>query len=230
MGNPDFYVLGVMRGGTSTMYRLLGMHPQIIPARHKEINFFSGDKYKKGLDWYETLFKETGEEELTFDGSPFYFDHGKIAAPRIKEYTPNAKFIILLRNPILRAWSEYSLLHETDRRITLNDHSKTIRRGFYDEHLATWLRYFPSEQFSIIKSEFFFKHPGAVYEKIVTTFLGLKPHIVKEKVYYDLLAWRKDRFGYPPIPDSIRANLREIYAPHMKNIEYMLGMKMKWKL
>jgi len=230
MGKPDFYVLGVMRGGTSTMYRLLSMHRDIIPPHHKEINFFSGDKYKQGLGWYESLFNCMRVRELTFDGSPFYFDHAKIAAPRIKQFTPKAKFIILLRNPTVRAWSEYCMLHETDKRITLNQHSKTINRGFYDFHLATWLQYFPSSSFMIIKSEAFFKDPVQIYDKITTKFLKLPLCAVKKVPYWDPLSWRKDRFGYPPIPPDIRGNLKRVYEPHVKNLEHMLGLKMGWKL
>lgn len=212
------------------MYRLLGKHPDIILPHHKEINFFSGDKYNNGLGWYEEMFNCMRDGELTFDGSPFYFDHAKIAAPRIKDFTPAAKFIILLRNPSIRTWSEYSMLHETDKRITLDHHSTTIRRGFYDLHLARWLHYFPSSRFSIIKSEFFFKYPLKVYEAITVNFLGLKHHKINKAPFWDPLAWRKERFGYPPIPAKIRADMERIYAPHVKNLEHMLGLKMGWTL
>lgn len=230
MGKPNFYILGVMRGGTSTMFRILSLHPNIIQPHHKEINFFSGDKYKKGLEWYEDLFPETKEGDLTFDGSPFYFDYAKIAAPRIKRYTPTAKFIILLRNPVARAWSEYSMLHETDMRITLDQHSITIRRGYYDEHLTLWLRYFPARNFTIIKSEAFFKNPKEMYDKITQRVLGLEKHEIKKYPYWDPLSWRKDRFGYPPIPRDIAKKLKEIYIPHVERLETIMGIKMKWKL
>lgn len=107
---PDFLIIGVQKGGTTSLYRYLLQHPQVAPAATKEVHFFDLH-YERGLDWYQAQFPELGARRgdrpvLTGEASPYYVFH-PLAAQRIQEVMPTAKLIVLLRNPVDRALSHY---------------------------------------------------------------------------------------------------------------------------
>ena len=114
---PDFYIIGFPKCGTTSLYEYLVQHPKIKPPIGKEIDFF-GEYYSRGINWYKACFplkslgcilkKNHNEEFLTGEATPRYIDNPN-APLRIKKVTPNAKFIVLLRNPIDRAYSNYMM-------------------------------------------------------------------------------------------------------------------------
>jgi len=111
---PDFFVIGVVRGGTTSLYHYLGQHNCIKQAAYDELGYFD-DNYHLGVHWYKSLFptiftknkitKQFGKF-LTYDVTPFYI-YNPLVARRISECFPNAKIIANLRNPIDRAYSNY---------------------------------------------------------------------------------------------------------------------------
>ena len=119
---PDFYILGGQKCGTTSMFVYLSKHPGILSPSSKDIRFF--DKYFfKGENWYRINFPlkltklfaiRKHAKILTGEGTERYLDH-PFAPQRIKEITPNAKFIILLRNPISRSFSQYSRVKGNNR-------------------------------------------------------------------------------------------------------------------
>jgi len=114
---PDFIIIGAMKGGTTSLYDYLNQHPQILPCITKEPYYFS-QFYDRGIKWYKSCFTHTYVEEfkkkilqkkfLTGEGSPNYYWYPH-AAKRVHDTVPNAKIILLLRNPINRAYSEYDM-------------------------------------------------------------------------------------------------------------------------
>lgn len=117
---PDFLIIGVQKGGTTSLYRYLEQHPCVAPAFAKEVHFFDNHtrdcKYSKGMRWYRSNFVyQTNrtlhqirhkQNLLTGEGSPDYiFD--PLAPKRIAQTLPHIKIIILLRNPVDRAYSHY---------------------------------------------------------------------------------------------------------------------------
>jgi Sulfotransferase domain len=117
---PEFLIIGVQKGGTTSLYRYLEQHPRVASAFAKEVHFFDNHthdyKYGKGLSWYRSHFAYNlskfypsfipRSNLVTGEASPDYiFD---VHAPqRIAEALPQAKLIILLRNPVDRAYSHY---------------------------------------------------------------------------------------------------------------------------
>ena len=106
---PDFLIVGVMKGGTTSLFRYLVRHPQVLPPFRKEIKYFDCN-YINGQNWYQAHFplkkKFVGGSKLTGEATPYYIFHPQ-APMRIAEALPEAKIIILLRNPIDRAYSHY---------------------------------------------------------------------------------------------------------------------------
>ena len=112
----DFFIVGAPKAGTTSLYHYLNEHPQVEMSSQKEPDYFS-DKaiHKQGmyygknrvntLDKYESLFVQK-ESVVYGEGSVSYLFYDNVAED-IKKYNPNAKIIIMLRNPIERAFSHY---------------------------------------------------------------------------------------------------------------------------
>lgn len=114
---PDFYIVGFAKCGTTSLFEYLMQHPDVLHSVGKEIDYF-GEYYSRGVNWYKVCFplklqkvmaeKANGRKCITGEATPRYIDHPH-APFRIKKITPNAKFIVLLRNPIDRAFSNYTM-------------------------------------------------------------------------------------------------------------------------
>jgi len=104
---PDFIIFGVGRCGTTSLYNYLTEHPNVGSAQVKEIFFFDYH-FHKGVGWYQKHFPlpRYYKRFMTGDATPSYIHH-PLAPHRIKELLPQVKLIVLLRNPIDRAYSHY---------------------------------------------------------------------------------------------------------------------------
>ncbi len=130
---PEFLIIGGQRCGTTSMYRTLAQHPNVLKAvKHKGIHYFDTD-YQRGMDWYRAHFplrrtadaveRRTGVRPLTFESSPYYMFH-PLAAERIARDLPGVKVLVLLRDPVERAYSA---------------HAHELARGFETEDFETAL-------------------------------------------------------------------------------------------
>jgi len=100
---PDFLVIGVMKGGTTSFFNYLARHPQINPPFRKEIKFFD-IHFLQGLGWYRAHFPMRFKMKsgmLTGEATPYYIFH-PTAPDRTAKVLPNVKLIALLRNPVDR--------------------------------------------------------------------------------------------------------------------------------
>ena len=111
---PDFLVIGVGRGGTTSCFHYLSQHPSILPAAYDEIGFFD-ENFHLGLNWYRSMFPtkylkkniaEKFDKCLTYDVTPSYIRKPCVAR-HVKELFPEMKLIAVLRNPVDRAYSHY---------------------------------------------------------------------------------------------------------------------------
>ncbi len=103
---PDFLVIGLFKCGTTSFYRYLTQHPQVLPAVAKEIRYLSGDT-ANDLDYYLSHFPAVSHPNyFTGEATPRYFILPNIAQ-QIKDWFPGIKLILLLRNPIKRAISGF---------------------------------------------------------------------------------------------------------------------------
>ncbi|HMP97138.1 MAG TPA: sulfotransferase domain-containing protein [Kiritimatiellia bacterium] len=203
----DFIVIGTHRGGTQSFYDYLLQHPHIVPALQPDSGFFDRN-YSKGIEWYAHQFPLLSEYEagqrpvghITGENSSSYMYH-PLVAERVKRHCPNAKFIVLLRNPTDRAYSHYRhsvrLGHETLKfRLALRMEPKRLERGtflmrdnpyhvslshqmhsyvthgFYARQLQVWFRHFGPSRFLILRSEDYFADPIAASVNAFA-FLGL---------------------------------------------------------
>ena len=110
---PSFLVIGTQRGGTSSLFRYLSGHPQVMRPLRKESEYFSG-RFAQTENWYRANFPtrsslsrgSTGER-VTFEATPDYLLFPKAPA-HAHDLVPDAKLVALLRNPTERAFSHYN--------------------------------------------------------------------------------------------------------------------------
>lgn len=112
---PDFIIIGAQKSGTTSLFDYLSQHPQLLPARKKEVHFFDGgigsnvDTFAKGEPWYRAHFpleSEIGLHRRTFEASPLYI-FNPLVPQRLAALAPTVKLIAILRNPTERAISHY---------------------------------------------------------------------------------------------------------------------------
>jgi hypothetical protein len=240
---PSFIIIGAQKGGTTSLYRYLGEHPDVGRARLQEVHFFSW-WYEMGMPWYLAHFHARGKYPVVGEVSPSYLLHPK-AAERVHQVLPQVKIIVLLRNPIDRAYSQHQM--NIKRRLELlpfeeaiaqepvrlqSDHEWSdmewrssswvsyLRRGLYADQLEPWLQLFPREQVLVMKSETFFEHPDEGYQQALS-FLGLPP-------------WQLDQFtvyrpgNYPDMRPETRGRLAEYFAPHNRRLYELIGWDLGW--
>jgi hypothetical protein len=111
---PDFVIIGCQRGGTSSLYRYLGLHPDISPSLRKETEYFTA-KFPMGEAWYRAHFPLAlrhrlaaafGKRRLTFEATPDYLVDPRAAA-RCHALLPDVRIVVMLREPGERALSQY---------------------------------------------------------------------------------------------------------------------------
>lgn len=110
---PNFFTVGAARCGTSAMYEYLRAHPEIYIPDRKELYYFSRDLHfvhpRPSLDEYLAQFAKARDEKRLGDASPLAL-YSKTAAQEIKEFSPDARIIIMLRNPVEEMYSHHSQL------------------------------------------------------------------------------------------------------------------------
>jgi hypothetical protein len=190
--------IGVQKAATSWLFRCLSQHPDFRGAqredRDKELNFFNHN-YEYGYDWYERHFERGPWQNLEF--SVLYFHDANVPG-RAREYNPNARLLLCLRNPVDRALSQYR--HEIRKgRLTFREdgfwdalrrNPSFIEQGRYAHHLEHWLRHFDLEQFHIVEYDQIKTAPDAVLRRAFH-FLGVdpefRPSLTNERVNRSLV-------------------------------------------
>ena len=121
---PTFVILGAQKAGTTSLYEYLNQHPSIVRARRRETHC---------LDWRWDATKKTIAEQkkhcLSFyyadqlkhypslqtgDSTPSYLLHTHVVIPRLKQMFPWVKCMVMLRDPVKRAISHYSMVTDTN--------------------------------------------------------------------------------------------------------------------
>lgn len=109
---PTFLIIGAQKAGTTALFSLLAQHPKILAPKEKEINFFQDDKnFSRGYVWYHEQFPpedEFSSGQVTFEATPGYL-YRIPAAQRIYEYNQSIKLIMLVRDPVERAYSSWNM-------------------------------------------------------------------------------------------------------------------------
>jgi len=197
---PDFLVAGEMRCGTTTLWSTLARHPRIFFPERKELHFFSShnESLRDGrldddaLRDYFALFSPAGRDQRCGEATPGYlFDEG--ACRRIHEVLPDVRILVILRDPVARAWSHYwhqvrrgreklsfedALAAEPERMASADARGRARfsyqSRGRYVESLRRYEARFSREQICTVFLEELRREPEPVVERVFSH-LGLGP-------------------------------------------------------
>lgn len=260
---PDFLIIGTKRGGTTSLFNYLMMHPGILglfPANRgkKSTDFFFTDRPEESR-WYRSHFHaepyrrwlehRLGYRPISGEASPYYVWDPRIAGLVRRSY-PTVKAIMLVRDPVERAFSHYQERTENGvEPLAFNDalaaeeartsgeldrmlgdpryHSVSYdwypyrARGIYLPQIRNWLTHFPEEQLLVLRSEDMYGDVQGVFDN-VTDFLGVDRFRLPTTRPFNASADRSR------VPAAERQELRGFFAPHNRELEEFLGRSLAW--
>ncbi len=253
---PDFLIIGAQRCGTTSLYRYLAQHPQVIGAApSKGVHYFDVH-HERSLRWYRAHFPtrrrraRAGGAAVTGEASPYYVFHPH-GPDRVRAAVPNARLIVMLRDPVIRAFSQYQqeyargfedagtfeealelesgrLRGERERMLAdpgydsrAMQHHAYAARGEYAPQLEAWRERFDASQIHVIVAEEFFADPAAAYRGVLD-FLGLP--MPQRPPHFKA-------FNARPaggMPAATRERLAARFAEPNRRLEELLGRRLEW--
>jgi Sulfotransferase domain len=208
---PDFFIAGVPKAGTTALHAALARHPALYMSAVKEPKFFLTDgpppdqggpgdvkTYREHV-WrredYEALFEPAGAGQLRGESTPFYL-HNREAQRRIRDQVPHAKLIVVLRDPVERAHSNWTHLWsagldpiddvvracaEEERRIAAGwaEFWQYTGLGRYGEQLRDLYTVFPREQVLVFRYRALVEDPVKALDE-VCAFLGVPAGVLTD--------------------------------------------------
>ena len=254
---PTFLIIGAQKAGTTSLHAYLARHPDVLTATKKEVEYFSRH-YANGEAWYLAHFPlpvgafvrrlrrlptpAVGEASVTTVFHP-------LAHQWVNAFDPRLKLILVVRDPVDRAYSHYQMEYRWGREtlpfeeallreereldaelaqiaadpLTTSPRLLTcsyVARGRYADQIERWLELFPREQLLVVASEELLADPAAVVSRIAA-FLGIR-------------AWRDDSYPlrgvreYAPIDPATRERLAQAFAADNGRLAAFLGQELDW--
>ena len=265
---PDFMIIGAKRGGSTSLSYDLRTHSRICPlfprpdhipkaTTTKGIRYFD-QNYARGESWYrshlpsvfarERQARRSGGAVITGECSPYYLFH-PAAAERAAQLLPNAKIIVMLRDPVMRTYSHWkerrrgnaeqldfraALAAEDERVGQVEDRLRAdptfrsyphenfsyARQSEYDTALARWYANYPAERILVLASEDYYADPQQVLDQVLE-FLGLPS---------EPIANRNVRNAAPgeDLDADVRAALTARFEPHNRRLAELTGRTFPW--
>uniref|UniRef100_A0A8C0HK11 Sulfotransferase n=1 Tax=Chelonoidis abingdonii TaxID=106734 RepID=A0A8C0HK11_CHEAB len=253
---PQALIVGVKKGGTRAVLEFIRVHPE-VRAVGTEPHFFDRH-YERGLAWYRSLMPRTHSSQITMEKTPSYFVT-KEAPRRIFNMSRDTKLIVVVRNPVTRAISDYTQtlskkpdiptfegLSFQNRSLGLVDTSwNAIRIGMYVVHLQSWLQYFPLSQIHFVSGEKLITDPAGEMGK-VQDFLGIKRVITDKHFYFNKTKGfpclkKTESSTFPrclgkskgrthvQIDPEVIEQLRDFYRPYNIKFYETVGQDFRWE-
>jgi hypothetical protein len=158
---PDFVILGVMKAGTTTLFRWIEQHPDVMAGGTKEPNYFSRDEnFARGVDWYRAQLPKC-TQGLCGEASAEYADPALASnvVRRLWQSSPDARLLLVVRHPVERLRSHYR--HEVQRsrerrslaEVVIEPDNRYVRRSLYSQTLADIDRVFDRDQLLVVLTE-----------------------------------------------------------------------------
>lgn len=202
---PPLIGIGAQKCASSWLHAAMGAHPEVAVSNPKELDFFSYH-YDRGYRWYQGFFGHARPGQIWFEASPSYL-HDPRTPARVAAWNPAARIVLLLRDPVARAWSNH--LHEVIKghipRLTfaegLANNPAYVEQGLYATHLRRWLGHVPRDQVLVLLAEEIGADPEAA-ARAVCRFAGLREDFASA-----VLSERRNESDRARVP-ALRAALR----------------------
>jgi hypothetical protein len=233
---PDFLIIGGARCGTISLIHYLSDHPAVAALPSYQTHYFDRH-FDRGPNWYRSWFPLKGGNRAG-ESTPTYLMDPTVPEP-VVGLLPDVKLIALLRDPVERAASHFSLRRgkgaepEATLAAALDDENRRLldisrnpgvvgmldcyfENGSYVKGLRKWLEHFDRSSFLILKSEDLFSNPEPAYDQVLS-FLGLGPHRPEFVVH--------NSTPRLTVEDETLENLRERYRPLNAELEAEFGIR-----
>lgn len=255
---PDFLIVGAQRCGTTSLFKALAQHPAVAPPfLRKGVHYFDVD-YQRGMSWYLGRFPVRATSSLarigkpgplTGESSPFYSFH-PLAAERIAQDLPDVRLIMLLRDPVERAYSAHS--HESargfetesfERALELEperlagerermlaepgyvsfhlQHHGYLSRGHYVEQVRRIQGLVGADRLLVLDSEDFFEQPEVAFREVLE-YIGLP--------WFDGIHFEQHNARRrSPMDEGLRRELNAHFDDSDKALEDWWGRTPSWR-
>ena len=250
---PNFFIIGTSRTGTTSMYYYLDQHPSLSKSVYKELGFFDVN-FHLGLHWYRSLFpsiltkyriKSKTNFFMTYDITPSYIRRPWVAR-RMKKLFPNAKLVVMFRNPVDKTFSHYHMSKQHGETRTFEEvieedlnnilkwnidtkddnyfatkvENSILARAFYAEQLAIWFELFSKDQILIILNEELVADTKKTVNKVFR-FLNLPE--------YEIPHMEKANVSKPSeMNPKTRQTLIDFFKPYNEQLYHLLNKKYDW--
>lgn len=173
---PDFIIIGRQKCGTTSLASWLADQPEVFFSQPKEPHFFARNAvWKRGLDWYATLYRGAAADQLTGEGSQSYThpDLCEIAAERIHRTLPDVRLIYAVRHPVERIRSHYRHMRIWgDEKGALADvlrrpDSEPIQHNMYFQCLTPYIERFEREQILVVRMDDLVDHEASGWSAVL---------------------------------------------------------------
>lgn len=239
-GRIDFLICGAQKSGTTTLSAYLRRHGDLYIPAQKELHFFDDESINwesPNYDTYHNQFTNALRHQKWGEATPIYM-YWEPSASRIKQYNPSIKIIVILRNPITRAYSHWAM--ETARAAENLDFLSAITnereeikswtalqhrtysyidRGFYSIQLQRLWHYFGRDQVLVLRHEDLKINQqstlNTVFDYLKIGQMGCGEPLCENKGSY-----------FEPIPSKAKQYLKEIYREEIAS----LGTILNWDL
>jgi hypothetical protein len=251
---PDFIIIGTQKGGTTFFNQLLAQHPHVKRAFLKEVHYFDLN-FDKGINWYRSNFPVRTSKNhgyVTGEASPYYMFHPH-AARRASAVVPNAKLIVLLRDPVDRAYSHYqhqALRARGENRETLPFERALeaeegrlrgeVERMLQDEHYLS-----PNHRnFSYLARGVYidqllswsrhFDRTQMLILKSEDLFCDMPSILRATSAFLEIPDWAPEAYSIPnkreytDMSPNVRRWLQDFFRPHNLRLYEYLGMDLGW--
>ncbi len=244
------FIAGFQKCATTAVFRCLEDHPDVVipqktgdrwaPFLPKETEFFSKN-FGRGLAWYESLF--VGKGSVTLEATPTYIASREILQ-RIAEWAPDAKFVLMLRDPVERAfsaWNQWNQLEdkgvwrmpvpdgsfsdniqrEFEKNLSAGPYFGLLKHGLYVNQIRQLFSLFDPSQVFIGFKEELDKKPETVTSDI-QEFLGLRPVRLKLRLANHI------PYVVGKMPDNVQKWLTRFYRDSVLELKELLGRELPW--
>lgn len=255
---PDYLIVGAQRAGTTSLHHYLAQSPAVVtPPLAKGVHWFDVN-YHRNAQWYRSQFPlrrtlhTVGARcdgiAVTGEASPYYLFHPAVPS-RIAQHLPEVRILVVLRDPVSRAWSHYHhelargfetlsfaaaiqaegsrltgeadrLLRDETARSMSHQHHSYVSRGLYAEQLERLFDAVDRLRVMIIDSDDLRRDSDGVCAQIAE-FLDIPPWRLEERTAHNARR-------YDSIPRDLAASLRERFVEPDARLAELLGRRFSW--
>lgn len=231
-----FLGIGAQKAGTTWLYEMLRLHPDIAFPAGKEVHFWD-QRHSRGVEWYKSLFRPTDSSSRKMgEITPAYATLPEHRIRECREHYPDLRLIYLIRNPIERAWSSAKMalkraemeIHEASDQWFI-DHFRSqgsMLRGDYESCLRNWYGVYPDNQLIVCLFDELQKDPATLLRRCFN-------HVGVSEDNYPWptdLATKMFPTAEHHLPQQLRTELHGLYMDKIASLATFLRSDLsKWR-